>query len=255
MRWLRGGSAPEALRAGFELSTDGGTTWQPLASAVRIAGGWEATGLDLPGTGQLRARARTSDGKGNTGLVESVAAFSFSPPNQPPVFAGFSAATNYQTPVTLVLAKILARASDPDGDAISITAVGQGSAGGSATLQAQTLVYTPPAGFSGSETVPITLTDGRGASTEAFITLNVAEQTVSGQGSLATNPPRIQALPGGPIAISFQGIPGRVYRIERSTNLDDWQSLGSVTASPSGLIEFTDNDPPSPSGYYRLAIP
>jgi len=256
VRWLRGGSAPEAIRVGFELSTDGGETWQPLAGAARIAGGWEATGLDLPESGHLRARARTTgDGKGSSGLVETIAAFSFGPPNQPPVFAGFSAATGYQTPVSVFLSKILARASDPDGDAISITAAGPGSEGGSATLQTQTLEYTPPAGFSGVETVPITLTDERGASTEAFITLTVAEQIVSGQGSLATNPPRIQALPGGDIAVSFQGIPGRVYQIQRSTDLNDWQPLASVTASPAGLIEFTDEDPPTPSGYYRLAIP
>ncbi len=38
--WLRGGTAPEASAVTFEVSTDGGTTWMPLAqpSASRAAG-------------------------------------------------------------------------------------------------------------------------------------------------------------------------------------------------------------------------
>ncbi len=58
IRWLRGGSSPEAHAVRFELSTDGGSTWQPLGAGSRRSGGWEIHGLSLPGTGQIRARAR-----------------------------------------------------------------------------------------------------------------------------------------------------------------------------------------------------
>jgi uncharacterized delta-60 repeat protein len=74
VKWLRGGSAPESDFVSFALSTDSGATWSPLGSGTRISGGWELTGLSLPGHFHLRARARTVSGQGNgsSGLVETI---------------------------------------------------------------------------------------------------------------------------------------------------------------------------------------
>ena len=78
VEWLRGGASPEALDVAFELSINGGSTWTPLGSGTRITGGWELTGLSLPASGQLRARARVTGGQynGSSGLVETKIAFS-----------------------------------------------------------------------------------------------------------------------------------------------------------------------------------
>ena len=78
VQWSRGGASPEAQQVAFELSTNGGNTWTPLGPGARISGGWELTGLNLPGSGQIRARARTTGGNynGSSGLVEAVATFS-----------------------------------------------------------------------------------------------------------------------------------------------------------------------------------
>ena len=77
VHWLRGGSAPETHAVTFELSTDGGTSWTPIGVGTRTAGGWEKTGLALPASGTIRARARTAGGyfNGSSGLVEQTAAF------------------------------------------------------------------------------------------------------------------------------------------------------------------------------------
>jgi uncharacterized delta-60 repeat protein len=77
VQWLRGGSAPETFRVTFDLSTDGGTSWTPLGLGTRISGGWTLAGLTLPGTGHVRARARTISGRGNgsSGLVEVITPF------------------------------------------------------------------------------------------------------------------------------------------------------------------------------------
>jgi uncharacterized delta-60 repeat protein len=76
VQWLRGGASPEAVRVNFEWSTNGGSSWSPLGAGTRITGGWELTGLSLPASGDLRARARTTGGycNGSTGLVETVVA-------------------------------------------------------------------------------------------------------------------------------------------------------------------------------------
>jgi uncharacterized delta-60 repeat protein len=80
--WLRGGSSPETMLATFEFSTNGGTTWNRLPAPTRITGGWQLSGLRLPGgvIAQLRARARTTGAAfcGSTGLVEIIAGFRLS---------------------------------------------------------------------------------------------------------------------------------------------------------------------------------
>jgi hypothetical protein len=79
VQWLRGGSSPETAFVTFELSTNGGSAWTLLGTGTRIPGGWELTGLHLPANGQVRARARTTGGYGggSTGLLETIAPFTF----------------------------------------------------------------------------------------------------------------------------------------------------------------------------------
>ena len=78
VQWARGGAGPEVEQVTFELSTNGGTSWNALGTGTRIADGWERTGLSL-GFGQIRARGRTIGGglNGSSGLVEQTAAFDF----------------------------------------------------------------------------------------------------------------------------------------------------------------------------------
>ncbi len=75
VQWLRGGAAPETTQVSFDLSINGGATWTPLGVGTRISGGWQLTGLALPTSGRVRARARTADGAGSSGLVEQQVAF------------------------------------------------------------------------------------------------------------------------------------------------------------------------------------
>ena len=118
IEWLRGGTAPEASYVKFDLSTDGGTTYAPLGMGTRIAGGWELTGLSLPSSGRIRARARVpgSGGGGSGGLVESVS--EIGPPVALPTmsdrYASWSAAALPGRP-----AEDLAFAADPDHDGLA----------------------------------------------------------------------------------------------------------------------------------------
>ncbi len=78
--WTRAGTAPEVEQVTFERSTDGGTTWTLLGAGTRVTNTahWQITGLTLGGTGQVRARGRTSGGYNNSssGLVETTANYS-----------------------------------------------------------------------------------------------------------------------------------------------------------------------------------
>lgn len=67
IRWLRSGTAPEVSDVSFDLKPDNSNEWTPLGPATRVGGGWELTGLTLPSSGILRARARAGGS-----LIESV---------------------------------------------------------------------------------------------------------------------------------------------------------------------------------------
>ena len=86
LTWTRGGSSPEVSQVTFEKSTDSGATWTPLGIGTRIGitPNWQLTGLALTGTGQVRARGRTTGGQsnGSSGLIEQLTAFTFFTPLQ-----------------------------------------------------------------------------------------------------------------------------------------------------------------------------
>ena len=92
VEWLRGGSSPETQQVSFELSTDAGTTWNLLGEGWHISGGWEITGMTLPTSGRIRARARVAGGfyNGSSGLIETITAYSGLPAPEIAVFDGES---------------------------------------------------------------------------------------------------------------------------------------------------------------------
>jgi uncharacterized delta-60 repeat protein len=78
--WTRGGSAPEVSQVTFDLSTDGGSSYTPLAgTAIRMGStaNWQLGGQSLPTNGLLRARGRTSGGRycASSSVVETIASF------------------------------------------------------------------------------------------------------------------------------------------------------------------------------------
>lgn len=81
LRWLRGGAAPEVQQVTFDLTTDGGASWNLLGPGVRIEGGWQCSGLNLLPGGFVRARGRTVSGHANasSGLIEQIVPLEFVP--------------------------------------------------------------------------------------------------------------------------------------------------------------------------------
>ena len=67
---------------------------------------------------------------------------------------------------------VLVNDSDPDGDTLTITAVGSPSRG-TATIVGNRISYTPAAGFVGSDAFNYTISDGRGGSASATVTVTV----------------------------------------------------------------------------------
>jgi hypothetical protein len=85
-----------------------------------------------------------------------------------------SAATTVDSPVTIA---VLANDTDPDGDALTVTAVGD-PPNGDASTNGTTVTYTPAAGFVGTDTFTYSISDGQ-ASDSATVTVTVSENCVA----------------------------------------------------------------------------
>ena len=162
-----------------------------------------------------------------------------------PVFSGYTATVKTGKTLAIAPAKILARASDPDGGAVTLTRVFGPSAQGGTVSLTGTLNYTPDPSFTGTDSFDIELTASQGGTLRATLTVTVTGDAATGFNQTELN------LHDGVADLTFRGIPGRSYTIQRSTNLATWTTIATVTAAADGKIRFTDTAPPQPSGYYR----
>ena len=174
--------------------------------------------------------------------------------NQPPTFSGFAFTTQKNTAALIARAAFLAKAADVNGDTLAVTAVTAASAqGGSVSLGASNVTYTPATGFLGADSFTFTIGDGSGGSVIATVNVTVTTAAISpaGQSSMA-----IRA--DGKADVLFSGTPGQSCRIQRSTDLGNplgWTTLLTLTAGDDGLIPFTDLAPPVGEAFYRTVTP
>ncbi len=105
--------------------------------------------------------------------------------NPVPVAVGDTMSTPLETPVTF---SPLGNDTDPDGDNLTVEAVGMPDNGGTVTVNPDgTVTYTPATGFSGTETFSYTVTDADGATDTAMVTV-VVDGTVPGAPEVAKLP-------------------------------------------------------------------
>jgi hypothetical protein len=95
--------------------------------------------------------------------------------NQPPVGANDSGfAVTRDTPLTIAASVLLANDTDPNGDLLSISGVGAASGGTvSFNSQTNTVTFTPTAGYTGAASFGYSISDGRGGTGSAFVSMTV----------------------------------------------------------------------------------
>ncbi len=81
-----------------------------------------------------------------------------------------TATTPEDTPVTI---NVLANDSDPNGDALSVVAVGTPVNGGATTSGTTAVIYTPTLNFNGTDTFTYTISDTGGLTDTAMVTVTV----------------------------------------------------------------------------------
>jgi hypothetical protein len=172
--------------------------------------------------------------------------------NTPPVTHVFTLAATENTPVQFSLAKLLATVGDADHDAITLVSMDTNSAnGGTITISNATAVYSPPVNSTNADTFNYTVSDSFGATATGVVSVNISP----GSG-ITDNLTGLVVLPNGHVVVQFAGVPNRTYSVQASTDLQNWNTIGSATTGSNGQFSFEDVDAGNFSQrFYRTSYP
>jgi hypothetical protein len=230
------------------------------AGNARLRYQWQRNGLNLPGA-TAAALTITNVQLGKEGAyavritnwfgvaVSSNAVLSL---NFPPQAGLLPAATFTNTPITISLGKLLNTTSDPDGDALTVSAVTSTSTqGGAVQLGLLGATYQPALDFLGLDRFTYTVSDGRGGAATGTVEVGVLSRA-----GLSGNMLPAVTLGNGQVQVRFLGVPGRTYIVQRATQLPGaWTTLGTTQTSASGLGLLLDTNPLTGQAFYRTVYP
>jgi hypothetical protein len=172
--------------------------------------------------------------------------------NTPPVAGDDSIERSATTGVKVRLSTLLANDSDADGDTLTPTVSTTSVNGATIRVSGGWVFYTPPAGFTNADSFTYTITDGRGGSAVATVSVTIKVDNSISQ-NLTVTP-----LGGNQYRIDGSGIPGRTYRLQYSDTTSPfvWQDIsgGSVTADGVGRFQYTDTSTAT-MRFYRSVTP
>jgi len=225
----------DGAAAGAPVSLSGGTASYTTAN---LAHGSHTVAGQYAGDGNFL---------GTTGLLSAPQVID-SPPVAGPV-------TLYRGPgsgVQVTIANLLTNVSALAGDTVTLVGVSAASAnGGAVTTNNGWVFYTPAAGFTNTDTFTYLVTDGWTPAVAGTVTVDITVDTEPSR-NLA-----ITTLGNSSIEIGGQGLPGRTYIIQYTTNAlptTSWLTLGTVTADSSGAFVLVDANV-SGLQFYRAIYP
>jgi hypothetical protein len=171
--------------------------------------------------------------------------------NRYPTASNLLAAAVMDQSLNLPTAKVLLAASDPDGDALTVSGVSLTSTnGGAVALLADAVLYTPMPGFLGTDRFDYTVRDTHGAAASASVTVLVRLASEI-SGSLSS-----PAVSANSFRLRFAGLPGLPYTLQRAPSVaGPWTPLTTITVGSDGFTEYEDPSPPAAEAYYRTVYP
>jgi autotransporter-associated beta strand protein len=136
-------------------------------------------------------------------------------------------------------------ATDVDGDALTVSAVGTATSG-TAGFSASNVTYTA-SGNLGTNTFNYIVSDGVGGFGTNVVTVVVAAP----EGFNRLSPP--SPIANGTVVLNYLGLPGTNYALDWATNLTppiNWIALQTNTATTNGALTFT-NTSTEPVNFFR----
>ncbi|WP_371346033.1 cadherin-like domain-containing protein [Ancylobacter sp. IITR112] len=229
------------LSAALLLANDSDADADPLAIvAVGNAVGGTATLDDagnvlfIPAAGFSGSASFTytvSDGKGGTDTA-TVAISVAARPNGTPSAEDDRLYALQDKPVTASLASLLANDADPESDTLSIVSVQEASHGTVALVDGK-VVFTPAAGFTGDASFTYTVSDGKGGTDTATVTVAVRAQP--NRAPVAANDSGFSTKAGMAATLAA------ALLLANDTDADaDTLSIQSVASGTGGTVALVD---------------
>ena len=150
------------------------------------------------------------------------------------------------TTTSLSVLDLLTNDTDPDGGTLALTAVTPGTNTAAVVLAANTVLYTPMAGFAGNSAFTYLLSDGQGGQATGAVSVVVVQPEITAWA----------LLPGDLFRLEFQGLPNTAYRLQASTNLTTWFERSTNSTAGDGHLQYDDvTTPTSAIRFYRFVWP
>jgi hypothetical protein len=149
--------------------------------------------------------------------------------------------------LNIPITNLLSHASDPDGGTLTLSTVGVSTNGVTPTIFGNYVMYYNVNNV--ADQFSYTVSDGQGGTASANVIVILNTTSLFSQSSPSIN------TTGGAPTLTFAGIPGYSYSIQRATDAGFTQNVTTVlttNAPPSGVFHFTDATAPSPQAFYRL---
>ncbi|HWQ93528.1 MAG TPA: Ig-like domain-containing protein, partial [Clostridia bacterium] len=124
------------------------------------------------------------------------------------------------------------------------------SAGGTLEITNATVIYTPPAGFTGVDTFVYRVRGLFGGESTAVATVTVLAGADTGATVVScfrTGPETVQ--------VCLLGAPGQMYLVETSADLQAWGPAGNIVADDTGSINYFYDVGGEPRRFYRFRRP
>ncbi len=223
-----------------------------LGTATAGAGGtWSLTPGEnlIAGTQTLTAQA--ADGLGNVSALTGEATYELD--STLPTAVADAVERSSQGTTKIAVAQLLANDSDPLGRTLTISSVGSPS-GGNVSLSGRWITFTPAAGLADSTpaTFSYVLANGTGSSASATVTLTVPGASYTENPATLLQGGIVDIPDGGGKILTFAAIPGFVYQVEASSDLESWSPLGTLTAGADGRLVITDPGATEAARFYRF---
>lgn len=153
--------------------------------------------------------------------------------NSAPVAKNDSASSSANTAVTVT---VLANDSDPDGDSLSVTTI-SGVSNGSAKLNSNgSISFTPASGFSGITSFGYSISDGRGGSASAQVSVNVAASTLKAP---VANDDQVSLSSISPVVVPVLANDSDPQGAKLSIIAVTQGSKGSVSVNADGTLTYS----------------
>jgi hypothetical protein len=167
-------------------------------------------------------------------------------PNVAPVAGADSIARARNTQMRIKISNLLTNDTDANADSISFVSVSSTSTNGATLFSDSTqILYSPLSGRNpASDSFTYTITDGLLTAT-GTITVSLQPDPTG----LTFNIVAYGQDTNGHPVITFAGIPGYSYTVQRSQNLSTWTDLWTTNAPAAGLFQFIDLNRTDPAFY------